>query len=580
MSEEIKEKRNVFESMTANEEVYYSFIKNLLYVFSELKTIEEEYSNGLSRLLYFLKINDEDNKRFSALNIRDSIIHHLEQSKIFHDKISKDVSEQLFEKMNKLVENCMVSKIHYENEKIKNENFFNDIKSGYNSLKSNYNEKFTKIAKSYKDELEKKGNKDPDLMKKHQSQISDAKTSQDAWLKKICECSNQRDQYINEKQKIIYNYKRENKESLKELTLITQQFFSIYYQFYEKILNNLRESSKFIREIPPNANLENEIHNNEIKMFNENKESLFNDISEWDIPPKFDFVPFVSSSEQFFINNNINNSKGTQNMEILNKIRGWLTKTFEYKSPELYDPVPEIREQYTKIDEIAQKSMDGNSLEMDTSIVSANKDFILYYLKTLNKNRSKLINITERPYKSIEKIMNQCLDVLLEEQRRNQATPRDMLAPGEKIKFFEILEFIMILSQTFYCEHGQGKKKDFLQDDISKHKIWESQQLWVDLVDYHIGTEIAKKKIDNEKNLEEREKRYKSTARSTLITFIFNMKSFGLKNADDIKEICIKKYKLSPNDIPDFNQQFENTETPIPSGDSNIINNDAPNPIG
>ena len=52
------------------------------------------------------------------------------------------------------------------------------------------------------------------------------------------------------------------------------------------------------------------------------------------------------------------------------------------------------------------------------------------------------------------------------------------------------------------------------------------------------------------------------------------------KNADDIKEICIKKYKLSPNDIPDINQQFENTETPIPSGDSNIINNDAPNPIG
>ena len=143
MSEEIKEKRNVFESMTANEEVYYSFIKNLLYVFSELKTIEEEYSNGLSRLLYFLKINDEDNKRFSALNIRDSIIHHLEQSKIFHDKISKDVSEQLFEKMNKLVENCMVSKIHYENEKIKNENFFNDIKSGYDSLKSNYNEKIS-----------------------------------------------------------------------------------------------------------------------------------------------------------------------------------------------------------------------------------------------------------------------------------------------------------------------------------------------------------------------------------------------------------------------------------------------------
>ena len=49
--------------MTANEEVYYSFLKNLQYVFSELERIEDDYADSLDRLLYFMNINNEDNNK-------------------------------------------------------------------------------------------------------------------------------------------------------------------------------------------------------------------------------------------------------------------------------------------------------------------------------------------------------------------------------------------------------------------------------------------------------------------------------------------------------------------------------------
>ena len=70
---------NIYETMTANEEVYYSFMKNLQYVFSELERVEEDYANSLTRLLYFLNINNEDNDKFPALELRKFVIQHLEK---------------------------------------------------------------------------------------------------------------------------------------------------------------------------------------------------------------------------------------------------------------------------------------------------------------------------------------------------------------------------------------------------------------------------------------------------------------------------------------------------------------------
>ena len=62
---EVKPKMNIYEKMTANEEVYYSFLKNLQYVFSELERIEDDYADSLDRLLYFMNINNEDNNKLA-----------------------------------------------------------------------------------------------------------------------------------------------------------------------------------------------------------------------------------------------------------------------------------------------------------------------------------------------------------------------------------------------------------------------------------------------------------------------------------------------------------------------------------
>ena len=44
---EEKPQLNIYEKMTPNEEVYYSFLKNLQFVFAELEKAEEDYAIAL-----------------------------------------------------------------------------------------------------------------------------------------------------------------------------------------------------------------------------------------------------------------------------------------------------------------------------------------------------------------------------------------------------------------------------------------------------------------------------------------------------------------------------------------------------
>ena len=46
---EEKPQLNIYEKMTPNEEVYYSFLKNLQFVFSELEKEEEDYASQLEK---------------------------------------------------------------------------------------------------------------------------------------------------------------------------------------------------------------------------------------------------------------------------------------------------------------------------------------------------------------------------------------------------------------------------------------------------------------------------------------------------------------------------------------------------
>ena len=141
---------NIYETMTANEEVYYSFMKNLQYVFSELERVEEDYANSLTRLLYFLNINNEDNDKFPALELRKFVIQHLEKSRDIHLALSKDCSAKLFTPIKNLLSDDFKAKTDFENEREKNDKFYNELKEIYERGKNAYFEQAKKTTKAYR----------------------------------------------------------------------------------------------------------------------------------------------------------------------------------------------------------------------------------------------------------------------------------------------------------------------------------------------------------------------------------------------------------------------------------------------
>ena len=186
MTEENRRK-NIYETMTANEEVYYSFMKNLQYVFSELERVEEDYANSLTRLLYFMNINNEDKDKFPALELRKFVINHLEKAKDIHLALSKECSNKLFTPLKNLLTEDFAAKTDFQNEREKNDKFFNELKETYETGK-----KFkTKYAMSEYN----------DIKAKNEGNKKETVRLQEEWEKQICSCSQQRLIYILTKRK-------------------------------------------------------------------------------------------------------------------------------------------------------------------------------------------------------------------------------------------------------------------------------------------------------------------------------------------------------------------------------------------
>ena len=180
-------RKNIDETMTANEEVYYSFMKNLQYVFSELERVEEDYANSLTRLLYFMNINNEDKDKFPALELRKFVINHLEKAKDIHLALSKECSNKLFTPLKNLLTEDFAAKTDFQNEREKNDKFFNELKETYETGK-----KFkTKYAMSEYN----------DIKAKNEGNKKETVRLQEEWEKQICSCSQQRLIYILTKRK-------------------------------------------------------------------------------------------------------------------------------------------------------------------------------------------------------------------------------------------------------------------------------------------------------------------------------------------------------------------------------------------
>jgi hypothetical protein len=277
----------------------------------------------------------------------------------------------------------------------------------------------------------------------------------------------------------------------------------------ETISNSLNELSTFIK----NNNLEKELN-----------DFIKNNINYMDKPNKEEFIAFTSISTSFFNYDKINKQFNEGN-QIIPIIKNYIHQEFPSYSPLLEHKDENVRKKYKDFQEYIIQAYEGklgNNMEKikEYFINDNNEQYIMFFLAYLNKIRSKLFNLSNNAYESIKELFNLILNENL------------------KIKNPEIIEYIIILSQTFY-KNEKDSPRVLLQDDIKIHKIFKDKNLWIINLCLKLNKEL--KNININKKNEKTNVIY-----SALVTYRFNLLNFGFndKEINDIFIYIFEKYDI------------------------------------
>ena len=141
-----------------------------------------------------------------------------------------------------------------------------------------------------------------------------------------------------------------------------------------------------------------------------------------------------------------------------------------------------------------------------------NENTIILLFEALNKKRSSLIEIGDQSFVLIATIFNKILDKLRK-------------SPSHTQEEFYQLEYLMILSQTIYKK--PKCPENILAEQLWKPnlKLWNSSDIWRQLIMYQIF-----KEWDNSKKLnpsyEEGSPQFINVVFSVLVTYKVNMEAF------------------------------------------------------
>lgn len=159
--------------------------------------------------------------------------------------------------------------------------------------------------------------------------------------------------------------------------------------------------------------------------------------------------------------------------------------------------------------------------------------FMRIFLQLLNFKRSECFTLPNDPFNNILMIFHKILDNI--HSKINNFIGR--MLPNDKE--YDILQYIVILGQTFYKKPSLGvyDKNDLLMaKKLGMHEVFKDPRTWERLIDYYIKQEKKNLKRLKQNVTKERELTLTST---TFITYIFNMQNFGV----DTKNIeCVKAY--------------------------------------
>ena len=491
-------------------------LKNIYFALNEYQNIEGEYTITLNRIFSFIKNYDNSNSLINLILIKikeffkNKVNHHLD----LYNSLQREICPilgNLLSKESLNFENIKFNYLQILEEWKLNKNNLNIQKDDYSKYGLKYINLLLERIRNLVNNKKLKISEKKFSEKLNQYYENNLKNSSEKIVREYINAINQYNKLVD--QLILYS-----NESMKEFTKIREKYMNNFISSINKFV----EKEKNQRDSILNSIIEIDSLIKNFKIEDELNEFINNNISYIDKPKKENFTSFTTLSTLYYNYDDLIKEFNEGN-QIIPIIKNYISLEFPYISPYLNHENEEIKKKYNDLQNYIIQTYEGtigNNFEKLKKYFKDQKceEYILFFLSYLNRIRNKLVNLCQIGYENIKTLFILILDYV------------------NKYKNYEILELVIILSQTFYRTE-KGFSKILLQEDIKEHPIFKDKNIWIKNIE---------NKLNRELNLINSENQKQNIIFSILITYKFNLANFGFndKEINDILKDIFEKFDI------------------------------------
>ena len=500
---------------------------SLLYLFTEIESIERDYSDKLSNAISCL-VYDERSKDGLSTALRE-FKAYLTQLVDNHRSQANELKQSMISWLISMIDlgKTMVSAKIKANEEDNNE--YNNSQNKLKSQQTDYNNAAKELFDSFNDLKIKEFNKNKltegfNITKDVKKKKNAFDQKQELYLKYVNEGNKKREDFIT-KQKEMYS-----------------QIETMHISIRNEIKKNLthyftNERNNYTNLISLTQNIENTFHaieaQKDVQMFIKNNRTFQSP------PSKFDFVPYKSQIEDLNTYLGLDSSK-EKTKHLITVIQSFLDQELNYKYPELKSEDNLKLESYEFLQSSA-KNLWGNHLE--TSELSKLMKFFnehsyrIFFLKTMNKQRTQFGFLSPQ---SFEKLVTIIDTILFQSKNDNDIAT---------------VKFVFNLAQTLYTS-GVDDARVILQEKIKHHMIFKEIQIWEEIIKEQITEAVGSKLRDGQdgEKVKPKERVIKDLVHNVLVNAKFNLNAYDVDKETimNLIEKYAKEYELEENEMKEL----------------------------
>ena len=500
---------------------------SLLYLFTEIESIERDYSDKLSNAISCL-VYDEQSKDGLSTALRE-FKAYLTQLVDNHRSQANELKQSMISWLISMIDlgKTMVSAKIKANDDDNNE--YNNSQNKLKSQQTDYNNAAKELFDSFNDLKIKEFNKNKltegfNITKDVKKKKNAFDQKQELYLKYVNEGNKKREDFIT-KQKEMYS-----------------QIETMHISIRNEIKKNLthyftNERNNYTNLISLTQNIENTFHaieaQKDVQMFIKNNRTFQSP------PSKFDFVPYKSQIEDLNTYLGLDSSK-EKTKHLITVIQSFLDQELNYKYPELKSEDNLKLESYEFLQSSA-KNLWGNHLE--TSELSKLMKFFnehsyrIFFLKTMNKQRTQFGFLSPQ---SFEKLVTIIDTILFQSKNDNDIAT---------------VKFVFNLAQTLYTS-GVDDARVILQEKIKHHMIFKEIQIWEEIIKEQITEAVGGKLRDGQdgEKVKPKERVIKDLVHNVLVNAKFNLNAYDVDKETimNLIEKYAKEYELEENEMKEL----------------------------